>query len=258
MASWQILQLEPSVIRTPDHFGSPTRVTEHGGHVAATLNRLIKNENACDGHATHAREGAPDRQVTSSRTLAEVSNRLAELVEELREVILDEDVTRDRLTVKARLRGCEEPLGPRSLSDGTLRFLALVTLLVDRESAAVLCMEEPENGIHPRNVPSMVELLRDFAVDPSEKVDSNNPLRQVIVNTHSPDVTRQLNQDELLFVDYVDSPAGRHAMVSAMEDTWREDMRLVPIRRWQDFVGGSPMGERLGQLKLPFEPGTAQ
>jgi predicted ATP-dependent endonuclease of OLD family len=43
------------------------------------------------------------------------------------------------------------------------------------------CFEEPENGIHPFRIKAMTELLKDLSVD---LVDI--PLRQVIVNTHSP------------------------------------------------------------------------
>jgi len=183
---------------------------------------------------------------------------LATLVEEVRDIHIDRDVARQQLTVMARLRGCKEMLGPRSLSDGTLRFLALVTMLVDRESASVLCMEEPENGMHPSRVPSMVDLLEDFAVDPGEEIGLDNPLRQVIVNTHSPDVVRQLGASDVLFVDYVDTLQGRCAIVSAVEDTWRENMRSVPVQRMADFIGGSPMGKKLVQLELPIVIGTAR
>ncbi|MBN1461090.1 MAG: AAA family ATPase [Armatimonadetes bacterium] len=258
MSSWQILQLEPSVIRTPDRIGGPTRVDEHGGHVAAALDRLVANEGINSRKSQQKTENQLDAHGISGRTLGEVSNRLATLVEEVRDIQVNRDDARQQLTVMARLRGCKEMLGPRSLSDGTLRFLALVTMLVDRESASVLCMEEPENGMHPKSVPSMVRLLEDFAVDPDEEADPDNPLRQIIVNTHSPDVVRQLGTDDVLFVDHVDTRQGRHAIIRAVEDTWRTGMPSVPVRWMIDFVGGSPVGPKLGQLRLPLELGTVR
>ena len=119
------------------------------------------------------------------------------------------------------MRGSPLPLGPRALSDGTLRFLALVTLFLDPQSCAVLCMEEPENGIHPARIPAMVSLLRDFALDPKHETSEENPARQVIINTHSPDVVRQLDAADLLFVDALDAPGGPSARVSAIEGRWR-------------------------------------
>ena len=60
-------------------------------------------------------------------------------------------------------------------------------------------MEEPENGIHPANIPAMLDLLRDLAVDPTDAPGPENPVRQVIVNTHSPVVVQVVAPDDLLF-----------------------------------------------------------
>jgi len=46
----------------------------------------------------------------------------------------------------------------------------------------------------------MLRLLQDLAVDPQLAVDSDNPLRQVIVNTHSPVVAGQVPEDALLLL----------------------------------------------------------
>jgi predicted ATPase len=159
--------------------------------------------------------------------------------------------------VKATLRGSSLAHGPRALSDGTLRFLALVTLLLDPRAAGVLCMEEPENGIHPARVPAAVALLRDFAVDSDGKVDDENPLRQVVLNTHSPDVVRQLKAEELLFVDAVEGPEGRVSQISPIEGRWRTSDHAVPIQRLIDFIGGAPLGATAGELQERLDFGTA-
>jgi predicted ATPase len=129
---------------------------------------------------------------------------------------------------------------------------------LDPESGGVLCMEEPENGMHPARVPAIVDLLRDFIVDPKEEIGPDNPLRQVILNTHSPDVVRQMDPHEVLFVDTIDDPDGRSAMVSAVENTWRSGMRRVPLQKMIDFMGGAPVRDTYVQMKLPLEFGTAR
>ena len=77
-------------------------------------------------------------------------------------------------------------LRANSISDGALRFLALATLTEMVYESAVICMEEPENGIHPAKLDAVHRLLRNIAVDPHRPVDVENPLRQVVVATHSP------------------------------------------------------------------------
>ena len=234
MASWRTLHLEPSVMRTPDKIGGPTAVDAHGGHVAAALARLVSNEK---------RRGS---------TLADVSNSLARLVPDIESIEIDRDESRQQLTTIARMKGCRQTLGPRSLSDGTLRFLALVTMEADRQSASVLCMEEPENGMHPKRIPAMVNLLREFTTDADDEVDAENPLRQVILNTHSPDVVKQLHSHEDLFVETLDTPSGKVARVCSIEGGWRTEGPMLSKGHLWDFIGGSPYGEGL-QLELDLE-----
>ena len=53
----------------------------------------------------------------------------------------------------------------RVLSEGTLRLLALCILQYDSEHKSLLCFEEPENGIHPNRIESMMRLLKDLSVN---------------------------------------------------------------------------------------------
>jgi predicted ATP-dependent endonuclease of OLD family len=75
------------------------------------------------------------------------------------------------------------------LSEGTLRLLTLCVLQYDPQHTGLLCFEEPENGIHPFRIEAMARLLKELTVDFK---DTEMPLRQVIVNTHSPVLVSQL------------------------------------------------------------------
>ncbi len=240
MASWHAVHLEPSAMRAPDPIGGASSVDELGGHIAATLLRLAAEDQ------------------TPGQTLQDAANRLSALVPDIKSLRVDRDEARQQLVLLARMGGCAQELSARSLSDGTLRFLALVTMQLDPVSSTVLCMEEPENGMHPSRVRDMVMLLRDFAVDPSMPVAIDNPLRQVILNTHSPDVARQLDEDQILFVEPVDGPDGRHARVRPVSGTWRGDHGAISPKRLYDFLGGAPLGEGLKGQQLALQIGTAE
>ena len=84
------------------------------------------------------------------------------------------------------------------MSDGTLRFLALAVLEQDQTAQGLLCFEEPENGIHPGRISAMLGMLKGLCVDTHEAIGDENPLRQVIVNTHSPSVVGLVDDDDLL------------------------------------------------------------
>jgi predicted ATPase len=179
LRSWRLLQLEPSALRKPDAFNAPSRLGTDGSYLAATLYHLAKS--------------SPDPE----HLYAQIAGRLSELIDAVRGVWVDADETRQQYTLYLSHRdGTSHPA--RDLSDGTLRFLALAVLEHDTLAEGVICFEEPENGIHPKRIPAMLNLLQDIALDPHYASDETNPLRQVIVNTHSPLVVQEVNDDDLV------------------------------------------------------------
>ena len=60
------------------------------------------------------------------------------------------------------------------LSDGTLRYLCLLAILSDPEPPPLICIEEPELGLHPDILPKVADLLR-----------AASQHTQLIVTTHS-------------------------------------------------------------------------
>jgi predicted ATPase len=214
MQSWRLLQLEPTALRNPDPFNAPTHIGADGSHLAATLHHLAR---------TRANGNGGDEDSVALRT--KVANRLSELVEDIQSVDVDVDNRRELLTLQITDRG--QTLHPaRALSDGTLRFLALSILELDTSAHGLLCFEEPENGIHPERIPSMLRLLEDLATDPEEKIGQDNPLRQVIVNTHSPAVVGLVDDADLLVAEPCEvAVKGHHCRAvtfSWLEDTWRQ------------------------------------
>lgn len=222
MEDWRILQLEPSLLREPDRFNAVPRISARGEHLAATLFRMAKSRApGPDGNEEHR-----DRDAV----YAQIANRLSELYEDIQDVWVDRDEKRELLTVYVRTRQ-QDVFPVRALSDGTLRFLALSVLEADETIPGLLCLEEPENGIHPHRIPYVIQLLQDMATDTSEAVSSSNPLRQVIVNTHSPVVAAQVPADSLLVaVGQKKVHAGRLRSLLAFQccqGTWRDGNGLA-------------------------------
>lgn len=214
MQNWRLLALEPSSMRRTDRFQSPSQVNSSGEHLPSTLFRLTTEETDSNG--------------SSEQVSARVANRLSELVGVPKvEVAIDE--VRQLLSLQVRERS-GVTLPARSLSDGTLRFLTLCILAEDPETRGVICMEEPENGIHPAKLEAMVELLRDLAVDPEEAPGVSNPFRQVIVATHSPYFVQFQDPADLLMALEVEvkNRAGKSATTlrcKPLRDTWRARQR---------------------------------
>ena len=70
--------------------------------------------------------------------------------------------------------GFSSPIPPTRLSDGTIRFVALLATLLSPAPPPLVCIEEPELGLHPDAVALLAELL----VEASERM-------QLVVTTHS-------------------------------------------------------------------------
>ena len=180
MQRWRILSLEPSSMRGTDRFQDDSHITPRGDHLPATLNRLANS--TLDG---------------GERLFARVASTLSELVS-IRRIKVERDEVRQLLILLVEENsGIEIPA--RSLSDGTLRFLTLCILGEDPESEGLICMEEPENGIHPAKIQAMIDLLRQLAVDVNEKINPENPMRQLIIATHSPLLVQLQNEEDILF-----------------------------------------------------------
>jgi predicted ATPase len=205
MQSWRLLQLEPAALRQPDEFSAVMHLESNGRHLAANLARLTIRKD-------------PDQ------IYSQISNRLSELIGNIRSIRVDRDDKRELLTLMMTgPDGTELPA--RALSDGTLRFLALSVLELDPETPGLICMEEPENGIHPDRIPAMLRLLQDIAADPEEPADASNPLRQVIVNTHSPSVVMAVPDDAILLAkpakDVRASEEFTRVEFACLPDNWR-------------------------------------
>lgn len=203
MQSWLQLQLEPSSLRKPDEVTASPHLSASGEHMPATLERLIRK----------------DKDLQTS-----LANRLAELIGDVRDVYAERDTSRDLITAYARFAdGTAHPAS--SLSDGTLRFLALAVLEQDTEFRGLLCLEEPENGIHPERIPAMIRLLTDLAMDTDLPAGSDNPLRQVIINTHSPVCAAEVPPDSLLSDETAiierEGQLLRTIQLKPMSQTWR-------------------------------------
>lgn len=104
----------------------------------------------------------------------EVKEKLLAQLRVLYDGIEDFDVSVEGGTVQVFLQEGRFTVPATRLSDGTLRYLCLLTVLCHPKPPPLLVIEEPELGLHPDVLPSLVRLL----VEASERA-------QLIVTTHS-------------------------------------------------------------------------
>jgi predicted ATPase len=235
MRNWTILQFEPSSLRQPNSIYEVknSEITANGLNLPATLFRLHSEKKEKDVYQT-------------------LTNKLKGLVENVQEISVDKDEKRDLLTLQIRFKeGLILPA--QSLSDGTLRFLGLAIMEEDSSGSRLICLEEPENGINPKKIQEMVELLEGMATDTGYTVNEDNPLRQVIINTHSPIVVSAVSDQSLYLAKSKESfielfkKKKSYTGFSALKNTWKTDEKY-PIS-----IDETTLGEITAYLDRSFD-----
>jgi len=121
--------------------------------------------------------------------------------------------------VELRLREGDVTFPERVLSGGTLRLLGLLALSGGGETPALVGFEEPENGVHPRRLPLVADLL---------KTRAGRGKTQHVVTTHAPALLDLLPADSLFAV----RRSGRRT-------------RIDPVSAWQPPGGDAPISARI-------------
>lgn len=88
----------------------------------------------------------------------------------------------------------DKPFSRNLISDGTYNILSLMAAVYQSDQPQFLCIEEPENGLHPE----AIELLVDFF---REKVEAEG--HHIWINTHSPTLVRCMNIDEVVLINKI-------------------------------------------------------
>jgi predicted ATPase len=137
-----------------------------------------------------------------------VKRTLRSLIPSIEDLSVDLDKRRGTLDIQVRQDGTE--FSSRIISEGTLRVLALCVIAINPWSGSLLAFEEPENGVHPRRLELITQLLSSLAIEQG---------RQLIITTHSP-----------LFCDAVLKQGRSHV----------SDMALLNVRRVGNVTQAQP------------------
>jgi predicted ATPase len=133
-----------------------------------------------------------------------------------------------KIRLEWREKGEDTPFGPEALSDGTLRFICLATLLLQPYLPTTILLDEPELGLHPYAITLLAELLRGAATK-----------TQVIASTQSVSLVNQFEPNDAIVVERDKGQSVfRHLDATGMQD-WLEDYGLGDL--WEkNLLGGRP------------------
>ena len=136
----------------------------------------------------------------------------------------------DAILLEWRHKGSDAYFNAASLSDGTLRFIALTTLLLQPESLrpSVILLDEPELGLHPYAVTMLAAMVKKAAV-----------YGQVIMATQSPTLLDHFEPEDVIVANRVNGAARFERLDAERLAVWLEDYSLGQL--WeQNELGGTP------------------
>ena len=152
---------------------------------AGPQERLSRTGDNLPNVIQHLKEQHPDR-------LAQVFQRLRRRVPRL-ESVLAEAMPDGRLLLQIKDAPFERPVLSRFASDGTLKMLAYLVVLLDPEPARFIGIEEPENFLHPKLLPELAEECRAATESSQLLVTTHSPF---FLNAIRPEEVRVLYRDE--------------------------------------------------------------
>jgi predicted ATPase len=216
LRSIQFLHLIPEALRAPSPIMAPDLLTTDGRNLASVLAR-IELETKDEIH--------PRGEIT------EIRNAVSTLVPGILDIHVRYDETERRHRVELETSD-GLTLSARVASDGTLRMLALVAMIHDPRCPGVICFEEPENGVHKTRLVLLIDMLRQSCSDPSdEDVLLDEPLRQILLNTHSPVVAKALvrHKHDIVIAESVSRVAdGRRERMTNMRNCQTNPQGSLP------------------------------
>jgi len=140
----------------------------------------------------------------------------------------------DKIRLEWKHKDSDAYFDASSLSDGTLRFMALATLFLqpDTYRPSVILVDEPEIGLHPYAITMLASLVRQASVK-----------TQVIVSTQSPLLLDHFQPEDVLIADRVDGGTQLARLEPAKLEKWLQDYSLGQL--WEKSeLGGRPGGEK--------------
>ncbi len=134
----------------------------------------------------------------------------------------------DQIMLEWKQVGTDAYFNASSLSDGTLRFMCLTTLLLQPDPPSTIIIDEPELGLHPYAISILSEMMK-----------AASKRTQVIVSTQSVTLVNHFNPEDIVVVEMQNNETSMRRLEKDKLEEWMQDYSIGEL--WEKNVfGGRP------------------
>lgn len=194
----------------------------------STADNLMLRSDAANLAAllTKLKTSGIDQDAVAYRRIVSVVNQVAPFFDDF--VLVPDG--HDSIRLRWREINTEGVFSAHQMSDGTLRFICLATLLLSPALPRLVVLDEPELGLHPSAIVQLAELLR-----------SASTRSQVLVATQSVTLLNQFEPDDLVIVERSDAGTVLRRLNSESLEAWLAEYSIGEL--WEkNIIGGRPGG----------------
>lgn len=203
-------------------------------HDTTALGPLTRSQDVHDAHALRRSGenlapvllGLSARAPGAYRRIVEAVRAVAPYFDDF--VLAPSEVNPDVMALQWRHVEHEAPFPAAALSDGTLRFICLATLLLQPEPPATICIDEPELGLHPFAIHYLMGLVRAAAAR-----------TQIVLATQSVTLLDEADPADVIVADLADGGSRFQRLDLAALAAWRAEYSLGQLWR-KNVLGGGP------------------
>lgn len=216
ISSWTVYHVhdtsETAKLRRPCSVGDYERLRPDAGNLAAFLNFLRENEKG------------------TYKLILETVKLVAPFFKNFRFRSKKQKAS-DVVQLDWTQEGSDYLFQPSQLSDGTLRFIALTTALLQPNPPATILLDEPELGLHP----FALETLGSLILQAQERT-------QVIVSTQSASMLNSFEPNQIVVVERHEGESTFRRLETEEMTSWLADYTMGEL--WQkNIYGGGPIHE---------------
>ncbi|MCP9756818.1 chromosome segregation protein SMC [Lacihabitans sp. CCS-44] len=159
------------------------------------INRIINNSNNKLSNSCQNLEKVLKRLLEDELIREEISDWLSLFIPEFDRIEVQKSQFSSNEDLLIYQKHYDKPFNKELISDGTYNIIALLTAVYQSDEPQFLCIEEPENGLHPKVIKQLVNFFRNACEEKGH---------YIWLNTHSQTLVSQLTPEEIILVDKED------------------------------------------------------